>query len=126
MSGVLEVSTGTFTTQDCCKTKGTAKGLLQPGEYVSINGSTDLSQCLVGPDGACVYWIMVQKQAGIYEYKVTVQAQGPKGAGSGYLHLTFTDQEPDTYKLKIFSSTKETHEVRYNSKKPDITTITWE
>ena len=115
-----------FTTSNCGQEEGTATGVLQPDEYVAINGSTDLSQCIVGKDGARIFWIMLQKQAGFYEYKLTIMAQGPSGTGSGYFRLYFTDQEPDTYKLKIFSSTKETHELRYNSKEPNIVTIKWE
>jgi hypothetical protein len=117
-----------FTNSDCGKKSGAIAplgGALHPGDCVEVNGSTDLSTCVVGNSAACVYQIELVKQAGFYGYVVNVVAQGPKGAFSGWLHLYFTDQTGDRYALGVFSSTKEQHTVAYNSDQPGIVKIEW-
>lgn len=121
------MGTGIFTSGDCGKHKGTATSDtgLQPGNQVQINGNTDLSSCITGPDGAAVYSITLNPNAGVYDFTIVVVAQGPSGFGSGSLYLHFTDESGDTYKLWIYSGRKEQHTVSYNSKQPNIKTITW-
>lgn len=101
-----------------------SKGL-QPNEQASVNGNTDLSTCLIGNGNARVYYITMTGSPGSYDYVVNVDAQGPSGFGSGYLHLAFTDESGDTYYLKIYSSTRSVHTVRYNSESPAIKKIYW-
>jgi hypothetical protein len=117
-----------FTNASCGNITGVATatdGSLLPGEQVAINGSTDLSTCIVGNSGACVYSITLQPNAGVYGYVLNVVAQGPKGWNSGWLNLWFTDQTGDKYKLGIFDSDKKQHTVSYNSNKPGIVKIEW-
>lgn len=100
---------------------------LRSNDQVSVNGSTDLSRCLVGNDNACVYGINMQTEGGtrVYNYVINVDARGPEGFGSGSLYLAFTDESGDTYTLSIYSSTRSVHTVRYNSDKPAIKRIYW-
>ena len=93
---------------------------LQNNCAVQLNGNTDLSSCMTANDGACVYGITLTGSPGIYDYVLNVDAQGPSGFGSGSMYLAFTDQTGDTYKLSIYSSTRSTHTIRYNSYKQAI------
>jgi hypothetical protein len=97
---------------------------MAPFQSASINGGPP-SNCVVGNNGATVFNITLTKTTGIYTYQVSVDGQGPKGAGTGYFHLAFTDQSGDTYYLKLHSSTREQHTVDYNSKQPNIVKIWW-
>jgi len=100
---------------------------LQPNEKVRINGTTDLSGCLIGNDDARVYGISMSKQDGdrIYDYILNVDAQGPEGFGSGSMYLAFTDESGDRYDLSIYSSSRSVHTLKYNSQKPIIKKIQW-
>jgi hypothetical protein len=102
----------------------TAQGRMEPFMEASVNGSAP-NVCVVGNDGAKVYGITLTKNAGIYDYIITVDAQGPSGVFSGSFYLAFTDQSGDTYHLSIYSSTRELHTVSYNSSQPSIVTIAW-
>jgi len=103
-----------------------AEGLQINGQ-VNISGSKDLSTCLVGNNGACVYRISLTKVEGtrIYDYVLNVDAKGPEGFGSGSLYLAFTDDSGDTYRLSIYSSTRSMHTLAYNSERPVIKKIAW-
>jgi hypothetical protein len=104
--------------------KATETGL-RAGQMVAINGNTDLSSIMRGNDDACAYSIICNDSGGIYDYILSVTARGPEGFGSGNWHLEFTDESGDTYSLKIYSSKKELHTLRYSSKKPAIVRIKW-
>lgn len=97
---------------------------MQPYQSATINGSP-VSNCMVGNNGAKVYNIWLTNTTGIYKYQVNVDGQGPKGAGTGYFHLAFTDESGDTYYLKLFSSSREQHTVDYNSSAGNIVKIWW-
>jgi hypothetical protein len=117
-----------FTNNDCGKTSGSTTpqgGALQPGDNVQINGSVDLSTCIVGNSEARVYSIHLINQSGFFKYVVNVVAQGPSGPFSGWLYLYFTDQTGDRYSLGLFSSAKQQHTVAYNSDQPGIVKIEW-
>jgi hypothetical protein len=122
-----------FTTDDGGDQSGSASGpALQPeGGWLAINGSTDLSGCIVGNSDASISQIYVSNQPppdGFekkYAYCVWVYGQGPKGAGSGRLWLTFTDQTGSTYSLSLYSSDPAWHYVNYNSDSPGITQVSW-
>ena len=93
---------------------------------MSINGTTDLSKIVTGNSGACVYGItMTNSTNKLYKYQMLVDAQGPKGMGSGSLHLLFEDETRDGYKLAITSSTRKRHTVNFNSKGPGIVRFDW-
>lgn len=117
-----------FTNTDAGKTSGMTTplgGALSPGDLVAINDSPDLSTAIVGNSGAFVRKIELVKQAGFYDYVLNVTARGPKGLGSGWMHLYFTDKTGDRYALGIWSSTEEQHTVAYNSEDPGIVKIEW-
>jgi len=117
-----------FTNSDCGKTSGTTTpqgGALNPGDQVEINGSVDLSTCIVGNSNARVYSIYLINQSGFFNYVVNVLAQGPAGPFSGWLYLYFTDQTGDRYSLGLYSSAKQQHTVAYNSSQPGIVKIEW-
>ena len=99
-------------------------GGMQPGQSAAVNGGPP-QNCVIANDGGTVFGIALARIAGFYSYQVRVDAQGPKGAGSGYMWLAFEDMTGDVYYLKIFSSTREGHEVSYNSSSPAIKTIYW-
>ena len=92
---------------------------------VSINGSTNLHDQIKFNDKGCVYTITLTGSPGFYDYVLNVDAEGPRGAGSGSGYLAFTDETGDVYKLGIYSSTRSTHTLRYNSSKPKIVRIEW-
>ncbi|MBK8469512.1 MAG: DUF4157 domain-containing protein [Candidatus Phosphoribacter sp.] len=120
--------TAPFSTIDAGKTTGASTseiGCLQPGGSVSMNGNTDLSSCVVGNSGAKLFSVKLTKQSGFYDYVITVVAQGPKGAFSGWLNLYFTDRTGDRYALGIWKSEKLQHTVAYNSSDPGIVKIEW-
>jgi len=116
-----------FTTSDCGQPSGSATGLLPLNESVVINGSTDLSGCIVGATSGCVYGVSLGEDLShsLYQYMISVDAAGPEGAASGQIWLSFVDQSGDSYKLSIFSSTRKIHTVSYNSTAPSIVTIDW-
>jgi hypothetical protein len=97
---------------------------MQPFQTATVNGSP-VSNCIVGNDGAAIYGITLTTTAGIYDYQIAVDGQGPSGAFSGSFYLAFTDQSGDTYYLSLYSSTREVHTVDYNSSAPNIVKIWW-
>ncbi len=97
---------------------------MQPFQTATVNGSP-VSNCIVGNDGATIYGITLVKTAGIYDYQISVDGQGPSGIFGGSFYLAFTDQSGDTYYLSLYSSTREQHTVDYNSSQPNIVTIWW-
>ena len=111
--------------------KGGVAGPINEGKNFIVNselridGHEDLSSTIVFNDGGCVYGIRLMGNPGFYDYTVEVDAKGPSGAFSGSGHLYFTDESGDTYALSIYSSTRSTHTVRYNSDKPNIVKIEW-
>lgn len=113
--------------------EGSAQGpALQPeGGWLAINGSMDLSACVVGPYGACISKAYVSNQAPVkwpepFQYCVWVYGQGPKGAETGRLDLVFTDETNSNYSLTLYSSTPAWHYVAYNSSSPGITQMSWQ
>lgn len=102
-----------------------------PGEFLVENGKLlinhqeDLSGHIKFDKEGCVYGITLTGSPGFYDYVVNVDAKGPKGFGSGYGYLHFTDETGDVYELKIYSSHRSVHTVRYNSQKPSIVKIEW-
>ena len=116
---------GVFTGQCGQNSTATSTTGLQVNQAVQLNSNTDLSSCIQANGGACVYGITLTGSPGIYDYVLNVDAQGPSGFGSGSMYLAFTDETGDTYKLSIYSSSRSTHTVRYNSEKPAIFNIQW-
>jgi hypothetical protein len=98
---------------------------LQPGQAVVLNGSVDLSRCVLANNNGAVFGIELKKVDGIYQYQLNVDAQGPEGLFSGSLYLYFTDQSGDRYLLTVFKHARDTHTVSYNSSAPAIVKIEW-
>lgn len=98
---------------------------LQPTESVMLNGRSDLSSCMVANNNGAVFAIRLDKISGIYEYQLTVDAQGPKGPFSGSMYLYFTDKSGDRYLLTIYDSSRKKHTLQYNSESPEIMMIEW-
>ena len=125
------MNTCAFTTTNCGAHDGTATAAagtngLTPNSQVELNGSLDLSSCVVGPKGAQVDSIQLVPSANpIYAYQIQVVGRAPSGLGSGSLYLSFTDQTGDTYKLWIWRGKTEQHTVDYNSAKPNIVSFRW-
>ncbi len=92
---------------------------------VTINGSSNLYDIIKFNNKGCVYGITLTGSPGLYDFVLSVDAQGPEGVLSGAGYLAFTDKSGDTYKLSIYSSTRSVHTVRYNSEKPEIVKIQW-
>ena len=118
------------TTDFSCSTPGenssaSSSAGMPPLHIASINGQTDLSSIMKGNDGACCYGITLMGSPGIYDYVIQVDAKGPSGVFSGGWHLSFTDVSDDTYTLYVYSSSRSTHTVRFNSKLPSIKKIEW-
>lgn len=124
----LESIGADFLSDYCGKTNGFASGspLRHGSGYLGINGRDDLSSCVVGNYGGKVYTIYNAKNiSGAYDYIIWVDAQGPSGALSGNIWLTFGDESGDHYRLKIFDSKRDWHYVQYNSDKPGIVSLNW-
>lgn len=99
---------------------------LQLGHYVSINGSSEISDVIVGKSGASVRSIKLSRIGGaIYNYEITVVGKGPRSGFTSSINLYFTDGTGDTYELSIISSSEQSHTVSYNSSDAKITNIAW-
>ncbi len=117
---------------ECAKPGRNSRALSKGGKPMplhsdmAINGSRDLSAIVKGKSGACVYSVTFTNSSNpIYKYQMLVDAQGPKGVGSGSLHLLFEDETRDGYKLAITSSTRKRHTVNFNSSRPGIVRFDW-
>lgn len=100
------------------------QGGMQPGQSATVNGGSP-QNCVLANDGGTVFNIKLENVAGLYNYQVRVEAQGPSGIFSGSMYLAFQDQTGDVYYLSIYSSTREWHQVSYNSSAPAIVAIYW-
>lgn len=129
--GSINTQLYTFTTNDAGKTTGTAFGNMPLGgtngllpSQVSINGTTDLSQIILGNNNGCVTSIVYEHFDGIARSSViSVYGQGPKGIGSGSIDMTFVTSE-DTHTLSLTSSSPACHTDKFQDPN-NITKITW-
>lgn len=102
-----------------------SKGM-PPGYSVTIEGSSDLEKYIYSKHDGKVHSIKFDSSSSpIYDYVITVKAQGPSGITSGSYTLRFVDETGDSYSLEIYSSSLKEHVLRFNSKKPNITSIYW-
>jgi len=106
---------------------------LKPGEYVTVNGSTDLSNVLTDSHDAKVFSILMKAdpsglESKIYSYELEINGKGPHS----YWHPTLSlfvkpvDQSGEAYSKSLFSSSRETHKLYYGSDAPNIVKITWD
>lgn len=122
-------ATAEFTTIDAGKVTGTARatgGSLFQGESVSVNGSTDLSQVVVGNSGARVYSIRLDRSVlpGVF-YTLFIEGQGPAGLTSGSMYVYIEDEGGFIDSKRFFSSEHHTLTVDYNGFKAGIRRISW-
>lgn len=108
----------------------TSKAGIAVGDNMVINGLKSLSSIIKFNDGGCVYGIRLIRNPSFfslwqYEYEIEVDAEGPRGFGSGRGYLRFTDMTGDTYSLSIESSTRKKHVVDYRSEQPYIVKVEW-
>lgn len=123
--GSSNLPTSNFTTSDAGKTSGTAQGNMAQGSQVSINGSTDLSQIIVGPSGANVQFITYEHFTGTARSSVFyVYGRGPKGMGSGSLKVTVVTAANESHDLNLTSSSLECHDDRFQDD-TNIVSISW-
>ena len=130
--GSITTNVYEFTTSDAGKTSGEAYGSMPIGNngigsQVSINGSTDLSQVIVGNSGACVMSIVYQSFTGpARDAELYVFGQGPKGIGSGTLHTSYytTGQPDDPHTVGLTSSSPSCHNDKFQDS-TNITKISW-
>jgi hypothetical protein len=103
-----------FTSSNCGSEIGSATGgpLYPRDGKASINGNTDLSQCIKGQRGSHVNSIAMETYKGVvYRYKIRVNGRGPSGFGQR-AHLTFTLEGGEEATLSIASTTVEDHTVK--------------
>ncbi|RKG90692.1 hypothetical protein D7W82_03040 [Corallococcus sp. CA049B] len=107
-------STNAFSSTTCGSSIGTATGgpMLPGSALVSINGSTDLSQCIKGDGGSYVQKISIESYEGaVYTNKIVVTGRGPTGMGHRS-DFTFTMASGEAVTLTIASTTLEDHTVK--------------
>lgn len=105
-------------------TAKTNKGL-PLNHSVTINGHLDLADIIRFNDDGRVYGIRLEGTPDYFDYILHIDARGPRGVGSGRGCLSFTDTTGDIYKLRIYSSKRSTHTIRYDSTNPNIVKIEW-
>jgi hypothetical protein len=91
---------------------------------VRSNGNTDLSNCVVGPDGAYVQSVQYKSRGGIRHGEIIVYGAGPSGTGSGTLHLVFQTAADQQHTLSLFSSSPREHTDRFEDTS-DIVSMSW-
>ena len=116
---------GSFSGKSGQNSSASSKTGLKPGQQATINRMTDLSSVIQANDNGRVYGVTLEKIEGVYQYRLVVDAQGPKGLFSGSMFLYFTDQSGDRDALTIFSSTRKKHIRLYNSSAPAVMKIEW-
>ena len=93
---------------------------------MSVNGSTDLSQVVVGNSGARVYSIRLDRSVlpGVF-YTLFIEGQGPAGLTSGSMYVYIEDEGGFIDSKRFFSSEHHTLTVDYNGFKAGIRRISW-
>lgn len=116
---------GSFSGKSGQNSSASSKTGLKPGQQATINRMTDLSSVIQANDNGRVYSVTLEKIEGVCQYRLVVDAQGPKGLFSGSMFLYFTDQSGDRDALTIFSGTRKIHTMLYNSSAPAVMKIEW-
>ena len=93
---------------------------------MSINGSTDLSNVIVGNSGARVYSINLERSIipGVF-YTLSITGKGPSGAGSGSMYVYIEDEGGFTDSKMFWSSQLHTLTIDFNGTKAGIKRISW-
>lgn len=106
--------------------KGTNKGKLENG-LLAPNGQSIIVEGKAGTEGVIpgIRNITLTVDSGIL-YDFTLHVRGNCPGGKWDNHMTFTDRSPDTYHLRIYSTTEKDHYVNYHSPDGCINEITWD
>jgi hypothetical protein len=113
-----------FQSTYCGEFVGQANGTAPLGSQIWINGSADLTKCIVGPIGAFVQKITFQHHIGrASNAEVNVYGAGP-GMESGTLSLQFQTQTGATHTLGLTSATPQCQSITLEDLEP-ITSISW-
>jgi hypothetical protein len=119
-----QIPIGYFTSSDCGQDTGTATGDLPIDGQMAINDKTDLSNCVVGPDGAYVKSVEFKSRGGLRHGEIIVFGAGPSGTGSGTLDLVFKTAGGGTHTLSLWSSSPQEHTDRFEDT-TDIVSMSW-
>ena len=107
-------SNPSFISSNCGQASGSATGgPMYPGTAdVSINGSTNLSQCIRGFNDSYVNTISIEPyDAPVYHNKIVVNGRGPSGFGAR-VEMTFVMEGGEQVTLTMRSTTVEDHTVK--------------
>jgi len=124
-SGTLAGS-ASFSSSNCGSQIGAASGgPMYPGTALaSINGSTNLSQCIKGAGGSYVNSISIEPYGGVvYSNKIVVNGRGPSGFGQR-VKLTFTMQGGEQVTLDLASTSVGDHTVKARTE--GLVQIAWD
>ena len=122
--GAIDLPLVNFTIAEQGPTSGKLVGNAAINSQVAIDGNPDLSKVIVGSSGACVLSITYQSFSGIARKgEVYVFGQGPKGTGSGTLHMTFKMTGGD-HTLGLTSSSPECHNDKFEDQS-NMIAIEW-
>lgn len=102
----------------------TSENGLKVNQQVRIGEESDLSSCVAGNNESCVYSIRLVANSGIYKYSLQVDGQGPRNLLGSY-YLAFKDDTGAVYNLKLTSSARSTHTIKFNTSKPTIRSFKW-
>jgi hypothetical protein len=121
------MSTKDFTSHDWSSENGTATGLMQPGESLTVSGIDGPHGIFDGSYIPDVQSISLDNASfpeyALYKYTVTLIRIRQDTNYEYY----FKDESGDTYKLSsIAGSGVGSHEVSYNSDRPNIVEIGWQ
>lgn len=122
--GAINLPLSNFTIAEQGPTSGKLVGNAPINSQIAIDGNPDLSKVIVGALGACVLSITYQSFEGIARDGVIYAfGQGPKGTGSGTLHLTFTTTG-GTHTLGLTRSTPKCHDDKFQDT-TNLVAIEW-
>ena len=122
LSAVAEQQNKSFTVLG----KGTNIGKLENG-VLAPNGQSIIVEGQAGTEGVIpgIKNIRLNCKPGIlYDFTIEVEGKCPEGKWDN--RMEFTDQDGDTYTLRIYSETAKTHTVNYHSPNGAINKITWD
>jgi hypothetical protein len=123
LKDILKEANKSFTPQGGKTIKGILEdGLLIPSidkKPIIVDGKVGTEDVIPGIDNI---WLIIKPDI-FYDFSLYVEGSCPKGSWDN--QMTFKDRSGDTYHLRIFSSQKKLHRVRYHSPDGAIEKITW-
>jgi hypothetical protein len=84
-------------------------------DLLELNGQTDLSSIITGPNGAYVKNITIEPYdgylSGMYHFQIVAIGCGPSGFGNR-MYLDFINESGETASLSLASTSEESHMVK--------------